>query len=482
MLDNSEHQASSSPSGNAGHLPMPLPTIPLSELLNRQDAFFRTGATRSYKFRVLQLKKLKGLIQEHEKSILEALGKDLRKHKTEAYLAEVGFIYAEISDALRHLKRWMKPRRVSSPLVLWPARCRIVPEPLGRALIIAPWNYPFNLSIAPLVGAIAAGNVAVLKPSEMAPHTAIVLAKLINENFDADFIHALNGGVELSKELLNQRWDHIFFTGSTAIGKVVAAAAAKHLTPCTLELGGKSPCIVSKHARIDVTVRRIVFGKFLNAGQTCIAPDYILVEESVHDTFISKLKEEIRLRFGTDALNNSQLPKVINEHHFERLVRMIEPSKVSLGGRTDAMQLLIEPTLITGVQMSDPVMKEEIFGPLLPIIPFRDLKEAKSIVQGFEKPLALYFFSEDKAEQKDIMTSLSFGGGCINETLMHLANPNLPFGGTGASGSGAYHGQHSFNTFSHMKSVLVNSTSFDPALRYMPWSKFKERMMRLLLK
>ncbi len=463
---------------------LPDTTVPLSldELIKRQDQYFQTGATRSYEFRRQQLQKLLQVTRLHERAILDALSKDLRKHETEAYLAEIGIVYAEISDALKHLKCWMKPRKVGSPLTVFPARSRIVPEPLGRSLIISPWNYPYQLTIAPLIGAIAAGNVAVIKPSEMAPHTAIVLEKLVNENFAPEYLHVRNGGVELSQQLLDRRWDHIFFTGSTAVGKVIAAAAAKHLTPCTLELGGKSPCLVSRKANLDVTARRIIFGKFLNAGQTCVAPDYILVEDVVHDALIVALRKEITLRFGTDPLRNEQLPRIINERHFQRLSRLIEPGKVNFGGRSDPGQLLIEPTLMTGVQTQDPVMQEEIFGPVLPIIPVKDLEQAKKFILGFEKPLALYLFSDDAAEHQDIIGSVSFGGGCINDTLMHLANPNLPFGGVGASGIGAYHGQHSFDAFSHKKAVLVNGTAIDLPVRYFPWMRSKEKVLRLLLK
>lgn len=477
MLHRSEAQGQSSPETS------PVAKgIPLDELLIRQDTYFRSGATRSYTFRRQQLEKLKALVLANQTVIFEALKKDLRKHETESYLAEVGFVCAEISDAIKHLKKWMKPRKVPSPIVVWPARSRVVPEPLGRSLIISPWNYPFQLTLAPLVGSMAAGNVSVVKPSELAPYTAEVMKNLINAHFPAEYIHVVTGGPELSQKLLEHRWDHIFFTGSTAIGKVIASAAAKHLTPCTLELGGKSPCLVTKHARLDVTARRIVFGKFLNSGQTCVAPDYVLVEDSVHDAFVEAMKQEIRLRFGTDLLSNSQLPKIINRRHFDRLMRLIEPSKVSIGGRNNPSELLIEPTMLTGIKIDDPVMQEEIFGPILPIIPYKDLNEARSIIFGFEKPLALYLFSESALEQTEVIDSVSFGGGCINDTLMHLANPNLPFGGVGASGTGAYHGQYSFEIFSHMKAVLMNSTNFDLPLRYAPWTQLKDKIMRWLMK
>jgi aldehyde dehydrogenase (NAD+) len=463
---------------------LPATTVPvtLDELIQRQDQYFQSGATRGYEFRREQLQKLLQVVRRHERDILEALARDLRKHETEAYLAEIGIVYAELSDALKHLKRWMKPRKVGSPLTVFPARSRIVPEPLGRSLIISPWNYPYQLTIAPLIGAIAAGNVAVIKPSELAPQTALLLEKLINENFAPEYLHVLNGGVELSQQLLDRRWDHIFFTGSTAVGKLIAAAAAKHLTPCTLELGGKSPCLVSRKANLEVTARRIIFGKFLNAGQTCVAPDYILVEDPVHDPLIEALRKEISLRFGPEPLRNEQLPRIINERHFQRLQRLIDPAKVNFGGRSDPTQLLIEPTLMTGVQPHDPVMQEEIFGPVLPIIAVKNLEQAKKFILGFEKPLALYLFSDDAAEQRDIIGSVSFGGGCINDTLMHLANPELPFGGVGASGMGSYHGQHSFDAFSHKKAVLVNGTALDLPVRYFPWIPSKEKVLRLLLK
>lgn len=463
-------------------LPTTTGFIPLDELIQRQDSYFQSGATHPYRFRLDQLKKLMQVLRSNENAFLEALKQDLRKDAIESYMAEVGIVYAEINDAIKHLRQWMKPRKVATPLTLWPARSRIVSEPLGRALIISPWNYPFQLTFAPLVGAIAAGNVVVLKPSEIAPATAAIMEKIINETFAPEYIRMLTGGVELSTQLLERRWNHIFFTGSTMVGKVIAAAAAKHLTPCILELGGKSPCIVTRKANLTVAARRIVFGKFLNAGQTCVAPDYLLVEDSIHDQFIEVLKKEIQERFGSNPIDNAQLPKIISEKHFARLVDLIEPSKVVFGGRTDAANRLIEPTLLTGVKMQDPIMQEEIFGPLLPIVPVKDLTQAKKIIRSFEHPLALYLFSEDKREHTDIVRNIRFGGGCINDTLMHLANPHLPFGGVGASGMGGYHGKFSFDAFSHQKALVVNGTSLDVPLRYAPWTEVKARFLRLLLK
>ncbi|MCX6129938.1 MAG: aldehyde dehydrogenase [Proteobacteria bacterium] len=454
----------------------------MNELIKKQDEYFKSEATRSYEFRMDQLQRLKNAIYRHEKAIIEALHRDLRKNETESFLSEVGFIYTEISDCMKHLKKWMKPLKVPTPLVAKPAYSRILSEPLGRSLLISPWNYPFQLCIAPLIGAIAAGNVAIIKPSELAPNTASILEVIINESFAPEYLRVVTGGVALSQELLQLRWDHIFFTGSTNVGKLVAAAAAKHLTPCILELGGKSPCIVTKHAQLKVTASRIVFGKFLNSGQTCVAPDYILVEESIKDALIEALKSEIVRRFGHNPLDNLQLPKIINAANFDRLIHLIDPNKIAFGGRTDAKQLLIEPTLMVDVKLEDPIMKNEIFGPLLPILAYNKLEDVKATILSYEKPLALYIFSEDKTEQNNITQSLSFGGGCINDTLMHLSNPNLPFGGVGASGSGGYHGKHSFDAFSHKKALLSNTTLLDLPLRYAPWTKAKEKVFRLLMR
>ncbi len=450
-------------------------------LLNEQDAYFHSGQTLSLRSRLARLTQLFDALKRHEGALLAALHKDLRKHKTEAYMTEIGLLYTEIREAQRKLKSWMRPQKVKTPLTLKPAQSRILKEPLGRVLIVSPWNYPIQLALTPLIGAIAAGNVAVLKPSELSPASSAALQALIEEIYPHDFCRVLQGGVDLSRQLLERRWDHIFFTGSTSVGRFVATAAAQHLTPCVLELGGKSPCLVTAQADITLAARRIVFGKFMNAGQTCVAPDYILVEGSVHDALVAALKREIELRFGKNPLLNPQLPKIINARHFQRLSQLLHPEAIAHGGQTDPAQLLIAPTLLTNVTAEDPVMQEEIFGPLLPILKVNNLSAALNFVVEREKPLGLYLFSKSKAEQELILSRASFGGGCINDTIVHAGNSHLPFGGVGPSGMGGYHGEHSFNCFSHKKAVLKNPTWTDMPLRYHPWSGIKDRVFRFLM-
>jgi aldehyde dehydrogenase (NAD+) len=471
------HDPSPTPESSTGPRAGNLPT-----LLERQDQFFRSGRTLEIAYRLEQLRRLEAAIKQREPEIMTALHEDLRKHPTEAYATEIGIVYAEITEVLKHLKRWARPQKIKTPMGFWPARAKILREPYGRVLVISPWNYPFQLAIAPLIGAIAAGNVIVIKPSELAPATARLLTDLIRETFSPEFCSVVEGGVEVSQQLLDLRWDHIFFTGSTAVGKIVAQAAARHLTPCVLELGGKSPCIITAKANLDIAARRVAFGKFINSGQTCVAPDYILVESSVREAFISRLKAEITKMFGTSLLDNEQLPRIINDRHFQRLQRLIEPQRVIFGGQSDARRLLIAPTLMDGVDSHDPVMQEEIFGPVLPILTIRDIEEAKDFVSKRDRPLALYLFSDDAREQQVILEGLRFGGGCINDTLIHVGVSNLPFGGVGASGLGNYHGRYSFECFSHQKSIVHNSSLIDFAFRYQPWNRLKDKLFRFFLR
>ncbi len=443
--------------------------------------YFLSGATRSYEARRATLLRLKSALQKYELRICEALESDLRKHPNESYLSEIGIVYDEINHALKHLKSWMKPRRVKTPMSLQPAASHIVAEALGRVLIIAPWNYPLQLAINPAVGALAAGNVVTIKPSELTPATSKVIAAMIRESFDPALIQVVEGGVEASTSLLAEQWDHIFFTGSTQVGKIVAEAAAKHLTPCVLELGGKSPCIVMRSANLAIAARRIAFGKTLNAGQTCVAPDYILVEKGFEQEFVAALKKEIQNRYGENPLTNPQLPKIVSDRHFQRLSAFITPQYVVHGGRTDASQRLIEPTLLLGVPADHPVMQEEIFGPILPILTVANLDEALRFINAREHPLAFYIFSEDKEEQQKAVRGARFGGASINDTLSHLANTNLPFGGVGTSGYGAYHGEASFNCFVHQKAILQTATWFDMPVRYAPWTPMKDKLVRLFL-
>nr|WP_276326609.1 aldehyde dehydrogenase [Paenibacillus antarcticus] len=423
-------------------------------LAKQQRAFFLTGQTKPIDFRINSLNTLQNAINKHEKEILAALRKDLNKSEVEGYATEIKIVLEEIKFSLENLKGWMQPKKVDTPSFLTGASSVIYPEPYGVALIIAPWNYPFQLAIAPLIGAMAAGNCAVLKPSEFTPSTSKVLATLVRENFPDDYIAVVEGEVETSTALLKEQFDYIFFTGSTPVGKVVMEAAAKHLTPVTLELGGKSPCIVHSDAQITTAAKRIARGKFLNAGQTCVAPDYILVQRQVKEQFLDELKDAIQDLYGEDISRNPDFPKVVNEKQFKRLSTFLKDGTLYFGGRTDSSRNFIEPTVLDQIAWTDPVMKDEIFGPILPVIVYDELSEIIEEITKRPKPLALYIFSESEAVQDQILSSVSFGGGCINETLAHLTSPYLPFGGVGESGMGSYHGQVSFDTFSHRKSVL----------------------------
>jgi len=386
-------------------------------------------------------------------------------------MAEIGFLYTEIRHAVRHLRRWMQPRRVPTPLAIQPAVSWIQPEPYGQVLIIGPWNYPVQLLLAPLVGAIAAGNCAVLKPSELAPRTSEVVAGLIARTFPPEFVTVVTGGVEVAQELLSRRWDYIFFTGSTAVGRMVARAAAERLTPYTLELGGKSPCIVTADADLDLAARRIVWGKFFNAGQTCVAPDYLLVERPVMQSLLERLKGCIQRFFGPDPAASPDYARIVNQRHFDRLAGYLRNGQVAAGGQTDRDRLYIAPTLLVDVDWNAPVMQEEIFGPILPVLPFDDLEEVIGRLRQRPRPLALYLFTRSATVRDRVFGSLSFGGGCVNDTLVHLSNPHLPFGGVGESGTGAYHGRFSFETFSHRKAVLQSLPLGDPMVRYQPYGR-----------
>ncbi len=447
-----------------------------------QSEYFLSGATQSYEARINSLHKLKAGLKKHEAALIEALQKDLRKNPSESYISEIGIIYDEIAHALRGLKGWMKPKRVATPLSLQPASSHIVSEALGRVLIIAPWNYPVQLAINPAVGALAAGNVITLKPSEMTPHCSQAIATMVRDTFDPALFLVVEGGVDVSAALLAEQWDHIFFTGSISVGQIVAEAAAKHLTPCTLELGGKSPCVVTKHANVALAARRIVFGKLLNAGQTCVAPDYLLVEKGMEKLLLEAMIKEVEKRYGNNPLENPDLPKIINDKNFQRLVAFIQPQLVAFGGRTDAALRLIEPTFLLNVSLDNPVMKEEIFGPILPFVSFDKIEDAIRMINAREHPLALYIFSENTREQNQLMRGCRFGGGAINDTLMHLANANLPFGGVGKSGYGRYHGSNSFDCFVHKKAILKTSTLIDMPIRYAPWTPFKDKLLRLFIR
>ena len=460
-------------------------TIPASSLdiqvaIANQRTFFATGKTKDYNFRVAQLNKLSQLIKDHEQLILDAVYADLRKPALEAFGSEILITLSEIKFALKHLKTWMKPKKVGTPINLFPSSSYIYTEPLGVVLIVAPWNYPFALTIQPLIGAIAAGNCAILKPSEHTPHTSSAIAKIINDNFDPNFIIAIEGGIETSQALLAEKFDHIFFTGGTAIGKIVMEAAAKYLTPVTLELGGKSPCIVDETCDLEVTAKRIVWGKFYNAGQTCVAPDYLLVQKNIKPLLIEKLVTHVKAFFGENPQKSPDLARVVNDRQFDRLVGLLDEGKVLIGGNSDKSDRFIAPTLIEAVSPNSKIMAEEIFGPILPILEYDQLSEAIAFVNAHPKPLALYFFSRNKQNQERILQSVSFGGGCFNDTIMHLGNPELPFGGVGHSGMGSYHGKASFDIFSHRKSVLKNSFRFDLKWRYPPYTMTLESLKKFI--
>lgn len=453
----------------------------VSSIVNKQKAYFYNGHTRSVEVRKNNLKKLYEGIQRFEEEIFQALKLDLNKSVHESFTTEVGYVLKEISFQLKHISSWSKPKRVRTALTHFGSKGKVVPEPYGVTLIIAPWNYPFQLAIAPLVGALATGNTIVLKPSELTPNVSKVITRMLAELFQEELVAVVEGGVEESTALLKEPFDYIFFTGSVGVGKVVMEAAAKQLTPLTLELGGKSPCIVHKDAKVDVTARRIVWGKFLNAGQTCVAPDYLYVHASVKEQLIEALRHEIAEQYGNEPLQNENYVRIVSERHFERLCRFLQDGQVAIGGNYKRDTLHIEPTVVKDITWQDAVMEDEIFGPILPIIEYENIEEVIDTIQQHPKPLALYVFSEDKEVQKTVTSNISYGGGCVNDVVYHLATPYLPFGGVGSSGLGSYHGEESFRTFSHYKSILAQSTTFDMKIRYSS-TKSALKFIRKLLK
>ncbi len=442
--------------------------------------YYLSGETLSYAFRLQALKKLKSAILNYQNDILDALKMDLNKSHFEGFLTEIGIVLLEIKDAMHHLKKWMKIKKVKTPLTLFKAKSYLYPEPYGVVLIMSPWNYPFQLAIAPLVGAIAAGNCSVLKLSPDSPHTSLVTKKMIDSVFSEQFITVLIGGLEESKEIIKQRFDYIFFTGSTHVGRIVMMEASKHLTPVTLELGGKSPCIIDETADLKKAAKRIAFGKFINAGQTCIAPDYIYVQSRVKNQLILELKLWIHTFFNEKAIDKEDYPRIINEKHYHRLISLIPKEKVIHGGIYDKQK--IEPTLLDGVTRSDSVMKEEIFGPILPILSFDEINDVIHDLKHQEKPLAVYIFTKNKKNEENLLNSLSYGGATVNDTLMHVASGYLPFGGVGESGMGSYHGKMSFDTFTHYKSILKRSNAIDLDFRYHPYTQRKKKIVDLFMK
>ncbi|HCU7416831.1 TPA: aldehyde dehydrogenase [Staphylococcus aureus] len=439
-------------------------------------AFFNTQQTKDISFRKEQLKKLSKAIKSYESDILEALYTDLGKNKVEAYATEIGITLKSIKNARKELKNWTKTKNVDTPLYLFPTKSYIKKEPYGTVLIIAPFNYPFQLVFEPLIGAIAAGNTAIIKPSELTPNVARVIKRLINETFDANYIEVIEGGIEETQTLIHLPFDYVFFTGSENVGKIVYQAASENLVPVTLEMGGKSPVIVDETANIKVASERICFGKFTNAGQTCVAPDYILVHESVKDDLITALSKTLREFYGQNIQQSPDYGRIVNLKHYHRLTSLLNSEQMNIvfGGHSDEDERYIEPTLLDHVTSDSAIMQEEIFGPILPILTYQSLDEAIAFIHQRPKPLSLYLFSEDENATQCVINELSFGGGAINDTLMHLANPKLPFGGVGASGMGRYHGKYSFDTFTHEKSYIFKSTRLESGVHLPPYKgKFK---------
>ena len=445
----------------------------IKTIVETQRAFFRSGETLSLKFRQRALCALSKAMKLWESRIAEALWKDLHKSYEEAYMTELSIVLGEIDNHLHHLKRWMTPKRVGTPLKMMPSQSKVVAEPLGCTLIMAPWNYPVQLLLNPLVGAISAGCTAVLKPSPYVPYTSKVMEEMIKETFRSEYIAVVQGNREVNTALLEERYDLIFFTGSPQLGRTVMRTASENLTPVVLELGGKSPCIVDKDANIAMAARRIAWGKSLNAGQTCIAPDYLLVHEDVKKQLIDALKKEFTHLHGPNPKEAKHFVRIVNERAFDRLVSYIDGANVVMGGEYDRSERYISPTIIDNVDVNSPIMQEEIFGPIFPIVTFQSTDEAIDFVVNREKPLALYYFSESRKNIRRVLKHTSSGGTCINDTIMHIANEKLPFGGVGASGMSAYHGKESFDVFSHHRAVVTTTTRLDLPFRYMPYKFFK---------
>ena len=450
-----------------------------AEILQSQKTFFNSHKTKDLNFRKTQLKKLKNLIKKHENQLYEAIYKDFGKSEFETFGTEISFIYKDIDYYLKNLNSLAKPKKVKTNIVNQLGSSKIYREPLGNCLVIGAWNYPYQLTLTPVVAAIAAGNTCIIKPSELPENTMKVMAQLINENFDSAFLYVVEGGVEETTEILKLKFDKIFFTGSSRVGKIVYQAAAEHLTPVTLELGGKSPAFITENADLEVAARRIVWGKFINAGQTCIAPDYLYVQENVKSKFIEILLSEIKKRNYHE--NAEHFCKIINQRNFDRLEKLINREKLIFGGETHREKRYISPTVLDHVTWEDTVMQEEIFGPILPILVYKNLDEAiQKVIEG-EKPLSAYIFSNNAKEQTKILEKLSFGGGCINDTLMHISNHHLPFGGVGNSGLGNYHGKFGFDAFSHQKAILDKSIYLEPELKYPPYTDGKLKILKKLL-
>ena len=453
----------------------------VKEVVLKQKNFSDLGAAKAVSFRIAQLQKLKKILQDNESLLCDAIYADIKKSKFETYMTELALVYHEIDSYIKNLAKWSKPLKVKTNILNFPGKSFIISEPYGTTLIIGAWNYPYQLTLGPLVAALAAGNTAIVKPSELPAQTSAALKKIINENFDPAYLHVIEGGVEVTQELLSHPYGKICFTGSTGVGKIVAKAAAEHLTPVLLELGGKSPCFVFEDADLKLAAKRIAWGKYLNAGQTCIAPDYLLIHSSIYDKFLDELKQQIHQIVSNDALRSDSYTRIINARNVQRLKKLIDPEKVFLGGTVIESENYIEPTILKNVGWEDDVMQEEIFGPILPAMPFDDLDSAISKIKEGSKPLALYMFTKSESTQSKILNEISFGGGCVNDTIMHISNPHLPFGGVGASGMGNYHGEHGFKPFSHQKSILKKPFWFESSMKYAPYTDRKLTILRRIL-
>jgi aldehyde dehydrogenase (NAD+) len=448
-------------------------------ILSDQRNLFNSQKTKNLKFRKMYLEKLKEVLLKNEELLYDSIYKDFGKSKFDTFTTEISFVLKDINYFLKNLNSLAKPKKVRTNLANQLGFSKIYPEPLGCTLVIGAWNYPYQLSLSPVVAALAAGNTCILKPSEIAENTMKAMAKIINENFPKEYFYVAEGGIEETTEILKLKFDKIFFTGSPKVGQIIYQAAAKHLTPVTLELGGKSPAIVTSSANFEVAAKRIVWGKFLNAGQTCVAPDYILVDEKVKDSFLDSLQSYIqKFNYHSDSENYTQ---IINQRNFDRLVNLIDQEKVYFGGKTDAAKRYIEPTIMHDVTWNDKVMQEEIFGPILPVLTFKNFNEALLQIAAYEKPLSAYLFSDNSEEKEEFTTKISFGGGCINDVVMHLSNDYLPFGGVGNSGIGNYHGKYGFDAFSHQKAVLDRATWGEPDLKYPPYTDKKLNWIKKLL-
>ena len=451
----------------------------LKNIIKNQRDFFNTNTTKSVEYRLQMLQRLKKIINANEEKILSALYNDLSKSKSEAYMSEVAMVYAELDEALRKVREWSRPQRARGTIGTFPAKNYVFSEPYGIVLIMSPWNYPFNLAIAPLIAAISAGNCAVIKCSKESKYTSNLIKEIINNTFDKKYIYCVDSDIEYN-DVIYQKYDYIFFTGSSRVGKIIMRAASENLTPVSLELGGKCPCIVDESANIKIAAKRIVWGKLLNAGQTCVSVDYVAVHNSVKEKLIKCILKEIKSRYH-DALNSNTYPRIINEHHYKRLLNLIKVEKNIIGGRADEFSRKIEPTILPEADFEDEIMKEEIFGPLLPIIEYDDIKKLIRTIKEREKPLACYVFTKYEKTARHIIKSISYGGGCVNDVVLHVSNHYIPFGGVGNSGIGSYHGKYGFDTFSHKKSVVWNETMLDLPIRYAPFNLLKFRILKYIL-